>query len=91
MKSMQVARLPAYITGIVNQELVLQKEYLAAENRILRAHLPVRHRLTDPQCFSLAEMANDSAVEPCSRLPVAKPDSISWYRNLTAHKFDTSQ
>jgi hypothetical protein len=29
------ARLLAYVTGLVNQELLLQNEYLAAENRIL--------------------------------------------------------
>ena len=32
------ARLLAYVTGLVNQELLLQNEYLAAENRILRSH-----------------------------------------------------
>jgi len=32
------ARLLAYVTGLVNQELLLQNEYFAAENRILRAH-----------------------------------------------------
>ena len=31
MKSYQVARLLAYATGLVNQELLLQVEYLAAE------------------------------------------------------------
>ena len=31
------ARLLAFVTGLVNQELLLQNEYLAAENRILRA------------------------------------------------------
>ena len=30
------ARLLAYVTGLVNQKLLLQNEYLAAENRILR-------------------------------------------------------
>ena len=35
-------RLLAYVTGLVNQKLLLQNEYLAAENRILRAHLPAR-------------------------------------------------
>jgi hypothetical protein len=34
------ARLLAYVTGLVNQRLLLQNEYLAAENRILRSHLP---------------------------------------------------
>jgi hypothetical protein len=37
------ARLLAYVTGQVNQKLLLQNGYLAAENRILRAHL-VRSR-----------------------------------------------
>src|ERR1035441_4079205 len=31
------ARMLAYITGTVDQELLLRNEYLAAENRILRA------------------------------------------------------
>jgi hypothetical protein len=39
-------RLLAYVTGLVNQELLLQNEYLAAENRILRTRLP-RLRLCD--------------------------------------------
>ena len=33
--------LLAYATGLVNQRLLLQNEYLMAENRILRAHLPI--------------------------------------------------
>jgi len=41
------ARLLAFVTGLVNQELLLRNEYLAAENRILRAHLPSRLRLWD--------------------------------------------
>ena len=32
-------RLLAYITGTVDQELLLRNEYLAAENRILRAKI----------------------------------------------------
>jgi hypothetical protein len=31
------ARMLAYITGTVDQELLLRNEYLAAENRILNA------------------------------------------------------
>ena len=56
MKNTQVARLLAYVTGMVNQELLLQNQYLVAENRILRAHLPTRLRLTDPQRSTLAEI-----------------------------------
>ena len=49
MKDNKWARLLAYVTGLVNQELLLETEYLAAENRILRSHLPTRIRLSDPQ------------------------------------------
>jgi hypothetical protein len=35
MKENKWVRLLAYITGLVNQELLLQNEYLVAENRIL--------------------------------------------------------
>ena len=49
MKTTQVARLLAYVSGLVNQQLLLQNEYLLAENRILRAQLPSRLLLTDPE------------------------------------------
>jgi hypothetical protein len=32
MKETPWARLPAYVTGLNNQELILKNEYLAAEN-----------------------------------------------------------
>jgi hypothetical protein len=32
------ARLLAYVSGLVNQKLLLQNEYLAAENRIYQAN-----------------------------------------------------
>jgi hypothetical protein len=41
---------------LINQELLLKNEYLVAENRILRAHLPARLRLSDPQRSTLAEI-----------------------------------
>ena len=47
MKDNNWARLLAYVTGLVNQELLLQNEYLAAENQVLRAHLPTRVRQSD--------------------------------------------
>ena len=50
------ARLLAYVTGLVNQELLLQVEYLVAENRILRAHAPARLRLSNEQRSTLAEI-----------------------------------
>ena len=47
MKDSPWARLLAYLTGLINQEILLKNEYLAAENRILRAHLPARMRVSD--------------------------------------------
>ena len=38
MKDNPCVRLLAYVTGLVNQELLLKSEYLAAKNRILKAH-----------------------------------------------------
>lgn len=37
----------AYITGTVDQELLLRNEYLVAENRILRNQITDQVRLTD--------------------------------------------
>jgi hypothetical protein len=56
MKETKWIRLLAYVTGLVNQELLLQNEYLAGENRVLRAHLPARLRLSDPERSTLAEI-----------------------------------
>jgi hypothetical protein len=44
---MELYRLLAYITGTVDQELLLRNEYLAAENRILRAQIKGRPPLSE--------------------------------------------
>src|SRR3954471_8610448 len=87
------ARLLAYVTGLVNQKLLLQNEYLAAENRILRAHLPARMRLSDPQRSTLAEIGKRLGRAALQQVAcVAKPDTIlAWYRRLIAQKFDGSK
>ena len=43
------ARMLAYITGTVDQELLLRNEYLAAENRILRSQIKGRMLLSDAE------------------------------------------
>ena len=48
------ARMLAYITGSVGQELLLRNEYLAAENRILRAQSKGRLLLSDAEKATLA-------------------------------------
>src|ERR1700733_9398797 len=92
MKDNKWARLLAYVTGLVNQQLLLQNEYLITENRILRAHLPTRLRLSDPQRATLAEIGKRLGRKALEQVAcVAKPDTIlAWYRKLVAQKFDGS-
>jgi hypothetical protein len=80
----------AYVTGLVNQELLLQNEYLAAENRILKTRLQTGWRLSDGERATLAEIGwrlGRKGLQPVAR--IAKPDTIlAWYRQLVAEKFD---
>ena len=48
--------LLAYITGSVDEELLLRNEYLVTENRILRQQIKGRVQLTDAERRSLAEI-----------------------------------
>src|ERR1700716_93431 len=93
MQENKWARLLAYVTGLVNQRLLLQNEYLIAENRILRAHLPARTRLSDPERSTLAEIGKRLGRPALQQgACVAKPDTIlAWYRRLIARKFDGSK
>jgi putative transposase len=93
MPDNKLARLLAYVTGLVNQKLLLQNEYLIAENRILRAHLPARMRISDPERSTLAEIGKRLGRTALQQVAcVAKPDTIlAWYRRLIARKFDGSK
>ncbi len=66
---MDWARLLAYITGTVDQELLLRNEYLAAENRILKAQIRGRLLLTDAEKATLAEIQR-SKMSPMPRDPI---------------------
>jgi putative transposase len=46
---MDWARILGYVTGLVHQELLARSEYLAAENRILKAQLKGRLKLSDAE------------------------------------------
>ena len=87
------ARMLAYITGTVDQELLLRNEYLAAENRILRAQIKGRLLLSDAEKATLAEIAHRLRRKALEELAaVAKPDTLlAWYRKLIANKFDGSK
>ena len=77
MKDHKWLRLLTYVTGLVNQELLLQNEYLAAENRILRARLPARLRMSDPERSALAQIGKRLGRKVLARVAfVAKPDTI---------------
>ena len=92
MQNNSWARLLAYVTGLVNQRLLLQCEYLIAENRILRSHLSGHLRLSDSERCTLAEIGKRLGRKLLSDVAcVAKPETIlSWYRRLIARKFDGS-
>jgi len=83
-------RLLAYITGSVDQELLLRNEYLATENRILRNQVKGRLRLTNDERMSLAELGKQlgrKALEEVAQ--IVRPETISaWHRKLVAKKFD---
>ena len=67
----------AYITGTVDQELLFRNEYLAAENRILKAQIKIRLRLTDAERLTLAEIAyrlGRKALEDVAS--IVKPDTF---------------
>ncbi len=86
-------RLLAYITGSVDDELLLRNESLVKENRILRSKLGRRVRLTDRERIGLAEIGKQlgrRALEEAAT--IVKPDTIlGWHRRLIAKKFDGSK
>jgi len=49
-------RVLAYVTGSVDQELLLRNEYLATENHLLRKQIKGWIRLSDPERISLTEI-----------------------------------
>ncbi len=55
---MDWARILAYVTGTVDQELLARNEYLAAENRIMRAQLRGRLKLSDAEREALGEIGH---------------------------------
>jgi tetratricopeptide (TPR) repeat protein len=55
---MDWARMLAYVTGTVDQELLARNEYLAAENRILKAQLMGRLKLSDAERSVLGEISH---------------------------------
>jgi transposase InsO family protein len=93
MQNKKWVRLLAYVTGLLNQQLLLQNEYLAAENRIFRSHFPARLRLSDAERSTLAEIGKKLGRRGLEQVAgVAQPETIlAWYRRLIVRKFDGSK
>src|SRR5918911_2649806 len=85
--------LLAYITGTVDQALLLRNEYLVTENRMLRNQIKGRIRLTDGERKTLAEIGQKLGKQALAEVAtIVKPDTIlAWHRKLVAQKFDGSQ
>ena len=60
---MNWARMLAYIIGTVDHELLLRNEYLAAENRILKAQVKGQLLLSEADKATLAEIAHPYGQE----------------------------
>src|ERR1035437_7969760 len=92
-RRMEWARILAYITGTVDQELLLRNEYLAPENRILRGQLKGRLKFSDAERAKLGEIGRRLGRKALGEVATAAlPDTIlAWYRRLVARKFDGSQ
>ena len=90
---MDWARILAYVTGLVDQELLVRNEYLAAENRILKEQLKGRLKLSDVERATLAEIGHRLGRKILAEVAtLARPDTIlAWYRKLVAGKFDGSK
>jgi putative transposase len=90
---MNWARVLAYVTGTVDQKLLARVEYLAAENRILKAQVNGRLKLSDVERVTLAEIGHRLGRSVLAEVAtVARPDTIlAWYRKLVARKFDGSK
>ncbi len=69
-------KLLAYITGSVDQELLLRNEYLVAENRILRGQITGRLQLNDGERKTLAEIGKKLGRKALAEVAhIVRPDS----------------
>jgi putative transposase len=84
--------LLAYITGSVDDELLVRNEYVVAENRILRKQIQGRVRLSDGKRKTLTEIGKRLGKKALAEVAtIVTPDTIlAWHQKLIAQKFDSS-
>jgi putative transposase len=86
-------QLLAYITGSVDQELLLRNEYLVTENRILRQQITGRVRVSNGERKALATLGKQLGKQALKEVAsLVTPDTIlAWHRRLIAKKYDGSE
>ena len=77
---MDWARILAYVTGMVDQGLLARNEYLAAENRIMKAQLKGRLKLSDAERGALGGIGHRLGRKVLAEVAnVARPNTIlAW-------------
>jgi len=77
----------------VDQELLARNEYLAAKNRMLKAQLNGRLKLSNVERATLGKIGHRLGRKVLAEVAtVARPDTIlAWYRKLVADKCDGSK
>jgi putative transposase len=75
---MDWARILAYVTGTVDQELLARNEYLAAENRILKAQLKGRLKLSDAERATLGEIGHRLGRKVLGEVATVAGRTPSW-------------
>ena len=83
-------QLLVYISGSVDEELRLRNEFLAVENRILRAQVSGRVQLTDHDRTTLAEIVKRLGTRALESLAtILKPGlDVEWTRKRICKQFD---
>jgi putative transposase len=85
-------QLLAYITGSVDQELLVCNAYLVTENRILCQQITGHVRLSDGERKTLARLGKRLGRQALAEVAtIVTPETIlAWHRRLVAKKFDGS-
>ena len=83
---MHWARILAYVTGMVDQELQVRNEYLAAENRILKARLKGRLQLSNAERATRGEIGHR-----LRRRVLAEPNAISIRSSRPWSKYEQAR
>jgi hypothetical protein len=79
---MEWKHMLAYITGSVDQELLVRNEYLVTENRILRQQITGRVQLSEGERKTLAELGKKLGKKALAEVAtIVTPETIlAWHR-----------